>query len=131
MKLYSVKYKAGQKSPGSQKFWRITVDSKYKGDIGLLTHEVRHVLHWWVFVVLTLALAGALSLLVAPAYGLVALVAPWTYHWSYRVKALRIIFELDCYRAQLRAGSYVSDEFAVKAMVGHGMSASAARDALE
>tara|TARA_Y100000758_G_scaffold286947_1_gene238023 strand:- start:146 stop:541 length:396 start_codon:yes stop_codon:yes gene_type:complete len=130
MKLYSVKYKAAQKSPGSQKFWRITIDSKYKGDVGLLTHEVRHVLHWWVFVVLTLALAGALVLLVAPAYGLIALAAPWVYHWSYRVKALRIWFELDCYRAQLRAGSYVSDEFAVKAMVGHGMSASAARAAL-
>lgn len=131
MKFYSVKYKAGQKSPGKQKFWRVTIDSKYKGDVGLLTHEVRHVLHWWVSVVLTLALAGAMALLVAPAYGLIAGVAPWTYHWSYRVKALRILFELDCYRAQLRAGSYVSDEFAVKAMVCHGMSASAARDALE
>ena len=130
MKFYSVKYKAAQKSPGTQKFWRITIDSKYSGDIGLLTHEVRHALHWWAFVVFTLAVAGAMALLVAPAYGLIAGVAPWTYHWSYRVKALRILFELDCYRAQLRAGSYISDEFAVKAMVGHGMSASAARDAL-
>ena len=130
MKFYSVKYKAAKKSPGTQKFWRITIDSKYSGDIGLLTHEVRHALHWWAFVVFTLAVAGAMALLVAPAYGLIAGVAPWTYHWSYRVKALRILFELDCYRAQLRAGSYISDEFAVKAMVGHGMSASAARDAL-
>lgn len=131
MKLYSVKYKAGQKSPGNQKFWRIIIDSKYKGDVGLLTHEVRHVLHWWAFVVLTLALAGALSLLVAPAYGLIAVVAPWAYHGAYRVKALRILFELDCYRAQLRAGSYVSNEFAVKAMVGHGMDEKDARAALE
>ena len=136
MRCYSLSYKDGLNPPGNQRMWRITIASSAKGDIGLLTHEARHVLHWYAFGLLTVLLGIMLGMMVAPELYGVCAAAPWTYHVLYRIKALRIMFELACYKAQLRAGyapgrPYTNAEFAVQAMIGHGMDEDDARKALE
>lgn len=132
MKYYSLKYKPGPgKSPGNQKLWRIEIDSKYKHDKGLLAHEVCHVQQWYAAMFAVLLIASLLSFLVVPAWGLLAIAAPFAQQALYRVKAIRILMELQCYRAQIKAWNYTNNEFAVRAMVGHGMGENKARKALE
>lgn len=136
MKFYSLKYTWPQTPPGSQYLWRIRIDSRYKVDGGLLAHEVRHVQHWYAFGLLTVLLGIMLGMMVAPELYSVCAAAPWTYHVLYRAKWFRVMAELACYRKQLRVGfgpglPYRNAEFAIKAMIGHGMDEDDARKALE
>lgn len=135
MKLYSLKYVKSQSHPGIQKMWKITIIDKYRADDGLLAHELVHVKQWYAAMLLTFLLGAALWYWVAPVLGFLALAAPWAHGALYRVKALRIQMELHAYKVHVKIGvgpglPYRDNEFAIAAMVGHGMDAKDARRAL-
>jgi hypothetical protein len=136
MQYYSLSYKDGLNPPGNQRMWRIKISSSARNDHGLLEHEKLHVRQWWYCVIGTIVAASTLGhFVIAELYG-IGLTAPWVQHALYRIKAIRIQMELACYKAQLRYGyqngqPYSSAEFAVRAMVRHGMEESDAQKALE
>lgn len=134
MKWYSLKYRH-RTPPGWQKMWQVEIDPQYKADDGLLAHELIHVKQWYAAILLTFLLAAALWYWVDPVLGLLALFGPWTHNAMARVKMLRIQLELQAYKVHVKIGvgpglPYRDREFAIKAMVGHGMNAKDARRAL-
>lgn len=135
MRYYSVKYKSGRSHPGTQEFWKITIDSKHEGDLGLLEHEKLHVQNWYAVTILCLLIVGALAYWVAPIIGWLAVLAPFAKKALYRTQWFRVWEELRSYKAQLKVGvgpgrPYGSNEFAIAAMIGHGMDEDDARKAL-
>lgn len=134
MKWYSLKYRH-RSPPGGQEMWKVEIDPNHKVDDGLLAHELVHVKQWYAAMLLTFLLAAALWYGVAPVLGLLALFGPWTHNAMARVKMLRIQLELQAYKVHVKIGvgpglPYRDREFAIKAMVGHGMDAKDARRAL-
>lgn len=123
MKFYPLKYVPTQKHPGMQRMWRITIMERFKGDKGLLAHEVFHVAQWYVCLVLTVCLAAVLGYLVTPELYFIAGAAPWLHHILYRTAPYRRISEGWATRIQLRKGSYGSNvQWAVDWLKGMGMS---------
>ncbi len=134
MKFYSLKYRT-RTPPGGQKMWKVEIDPNHRVDEGLLAHELVHVKQWYAAMLLTFLLGAVLWYWVAPVLGFLALAAPWAHGALYRVKALRILMELHAYKVHVKIGvgpglPYRDREFAIKAMVGHGMDAKDARRAL-
>ena len=122
MKFYSLKYVSSQSHPGLQKMWKITIIDKYRGDKGLVAHEVFHVAQWYACLMLTLLLAGVLGYLAQPYWYALAVAAPWTHHGLYRTKPYKRLSEAMATRIQLRYGNYTGRQWAVKWLKDMGIS---------
>lgn len=96
----------------------IKILSKYKDDLGLLQHEKAHVQQWYIWLAIGLLFCTGLTLLVSvslwPLYGL----APVLHQLLYKfVRPYRRWCEVRAYRKQISVGGYVSNDFAVTALV--------------
>ena len=96
----------------------IRIRPKYKGDAGLLEHEKTHVRQWYGVLAIGLLFSTLLMLLVSPSlwplYGL----APFSHQLLYKfVRPYRRWCEVRAYRKQIAIGGYISNEFAVTALV--------------
>lgn len=74
----------------------VKIAEKHRGDKGLLAHELRHVLHWWVAALALVVVAFWIDSF--PLLG----VAPLAYNAAMRIRFVRLWAEVDCYRAQLK-----------------------------
>lgn len=91
---------------------------KYQHDVGLIEHEKTHVRQWYAVLGIGLLLCTLLMLLVSPSlwplYGL----APFLHQLLYRfVRPYRRWSEVQAYRKQIATGGYVSNDFAVTALI--------------
>ena len=120
MQLYRVQYteKIASGFGGTAQGPFIKMLSKYKDDSGLIEHEKTHVRQWYAVLAIGLLLCTLLTLLVSPSlwplYGL----APLLHQLLYKlVRAYRRWCEVQAYRKQIALGGYISNEFAVTALV--------------
>lgn len=96
----------------------IRIRPKYKGDAGLLEHEKTHVRQWYALTVLGLVSAAALVLLVSPELWPTIGAAPSLHPLLYKfLRPYRRWCEVKAYRKQIAIGGYISNEFAVTALV--------------
>jgi hypothetical protein len=92
---------------GTAKMALITIDPKYKSDIGIFYHELRHVQHWWIITLFLSILAG-LFLPLQPAL-ITMILSTTVYSILYQLsKSFRYWSELDCYAVQLKHYNDVS-----------------------
>lgn len=142
MKFYSLKYvtKLGDGFGGEARMWRIRILNKYRGDEGLLQHEIFHVLEWYAWGALALIIAvTGWQLTGSPLFAVFAGWAPWAFKTAYRWKWYRTYSEAWAYRIQLAAGGmggvpYHSPQFAINALMhkyGLGLSERRARELLK
>ncbi|MEJ3591403.1 MULTISPECIES: hypothetical protein [Pseudomonas] len=91
---------------------------KYQHDVGLIEHEKTHVRQWYAVLALGLLLCTLLTLLVSPSLWLLYGLAPSLHPLLYKfVRAYRRWCEVQAYREQIALGGYISNEFAVTALV--------------
>lgn len=133
MKYYLIKYadKLANGFGGTAQGPLIKILTKYKDDDGLLEHEKVHVRQWYAVLVLGLLLGALLTLLVSPLLWPVFGLAPFLHQLLYKlVLPYRRGCEVRAYRKQISVGDYISNEFAVTALVekyGLGLSVDEAR----
>ena len=120
MKYYLIKYEKilSHGFGGTAQGPVIKLLPKYKNDTGLIEHEKTHVRQWYAVLAIGLLLCTLLTLLVSPSlwplYGL----APLLHQLLYKlVRAYRRWCEVQAYRKQIALGGYISNEFAVTALV--------------
>lgn len=91
---------------------------KYKDDIGLLEHEKTHVRQWYFWLAVGLLLSTMLTLLVSPSLWPLLGLAPFLHQLLYKlVRPHRCWCEVQAYRKQIAVGGYLSNDFAVAALV--------------
>lgn len=96
----------------------IRIRPKYKGDAGLLEHEKTHVRQWYALTVLGLVSAAALVLLVSPELWPTIGAAPSLHLLLYKFqRPYRRWCEVKAYRKQVAVGGYLSNNFAVTALI--------------
>ena len=96
----------------------IKILPKYKNDVGLIEHEKTHVRQWYTVtaagVLLSTLLAFFVSASLLPLYGM----SPFSHRLLYKFfRPYRRWCEVQAYRKQIATGGYVSNEFAVTALV--------------
>ncbi|WP_278940774.1 hypothetical protein [Pseudomonas helleri] len=92
--------------------------SKYKGDTGLIEHEKTHVRQWYAALVIWLLLCALLTLLVSPSLWPLFGLSPFLHQLLYKlVRPYRCWCEVQAYRKQIAVGGYLSNDFAVAALV--------------
>ena len=97
----------------------IKILPKYKDDIGLLEHEKTHVWQWYFLLAVGLLLGTMLTLLVSPSLWPLFGLAPFLHQLLYKlVRPYRCWCEVQAYRKQIAVGGYLSNDFAVAALVG-------------
>lgn len=136
MKYYTLKYKDDLNGWGGKaSLFRIEILKKYKDDEGLLEHEKFHVRCWIYCTLLTWLISLCMYWLGTGAWWVPAVIlGPYLHTVLYRNKYFRRMVEARAYQIQLKEGNYVSDEFAIKAMMnkyGFGMSRGEAKKALK
>lgn len=102
MKLYLLKHKDIE--GGTASWFFVTIGNKHKGDEGLLAHEVRHVMHWYV-VTITCFAAWWFSQYVLTdvlLWVLLGVLCPFVYQLVQKIPAVLLWVELDCYAVQLK-----------------------------
>jgi len=102
---------------------------KYQHDVGLIEHEKTHVRQWYALMALGLsvcALLALLALLASPGFWIGCVVAPLLHPLLYKfIRPYRLWSEVRAYRKQIAVGGYVSNAFAVAALVDkYGLSLS-------
>lgn len=96
----------------------IKILPKYKDDIGLLEHEKTHVRQWYFWLAVGLLLGTMLTLLVSPSLWPLFGLAPFLHQLLYKfVRPYRCWCEVQAYRKQIAVGGYLSNDFAVAALV--------------
>ena len=120
MKFYSIKYT--EKTPkgfgGVTQGPIIKILPKYKYDVGLLEHEKTHVRQWYFWLAVGLLFGTMLTLLVSPALWPLFGLAPFLHQLLYKfVRRYRCWCEVQAYRKQITVGGYISNDFAVAALV--------------
>lgn len=91
---------------------------KYQNDVGLIEHEKTHVRQWYVVMAIGLLLCTLLTLIVSPFLWPLHGVAPFLHQLLYKiVRPYRRRCEVQAYRIQIALGGYISDEFAVTALI--------------
>ena len=96
----------------------IKIRPKYAADKGLLEHEKVHVRQWYAVLGLGLLLCTLLTLLVSPSLWSLYGLAPFLHQLLYKfVRPYRRWCEVKAYRKQIALGGYISNEFAVTALV--------------
>ena len=133
MKYYSLRYtaKISNTFTGTTQGPIIKILPKYKDDIGLLEHEKTHVQQWYFWLAVGLLLGTMLTLLVSPSLWPLFGLAPFLHQLLYKlVRPYRCLCEVQAYRKQIAVGGYLSNDFAVAALVekyGLKLSANKAR----
>ncbi|MQT57163.1 hypothetical protein GHO41_07345 [Pseudomonas sp. FSL R10-0399] len=96
----------------------IRIRPKYKDDTGLIEHEKTHVRQWYAAMAIGFLLSALLTLLVSnsvfPLFGLAPLLHQLLYKF---VRPYRCWCEVKAYRKQIAIGGYLSNDFAVKALI--------------
>lgn len=96
----------------------IKILPKYKDDIGLYEHEKMHVRQWYFWLAIGLLLGTMLTLLVSPSLWPLFGLAPFLHQLLHKfVRPYRCWCEVQAYRKQIAVGGYVSNDFAVAALV--------------
>ena len=96
----------------------IKVRPKYVSDRGLLEHEKTHVRQWYFWLAVGLLLGAMLTLLVSPSLWPLLGLAPFLHQLFYKfVRPYRCWCEVQAYRKQIAVGGYLSNDFAVAALV--------------
>ena len=120
MKYYLIKHteKLANGFGGMAQGPLIKILSKYKDDTGLIEHEKTHVRQWYAVLAIGLLLCTLLTLLVSPSLWLLYGLAPALHPLLYKfVRPYRRWCEVQAYRTQIKTGDYISNEFAVTALV--------------
>lgn len=120
MKYYLLKYTTSLSTGfgGTTQGPIIKILPKYKDDIGLLEHEKTHVRQWYFWLAVGLLLGTMLTLLVSPSLGPLFGLAPFLHQLLYKlVRPYRCLCEVQAYRKQIAVGGYLSNDFAVAALV--------------
>lgn len=120
MKFYIIKYteQIPKGLGGATQGPIIKILPKYKNDIGLLEHEKTHVRQWYFWLAVGLLLGTMLTLLVSPSLWLLFGLAPLLHQLLYKlVRPYRCWCEVQAYRKQIAVGGYLSNDFAVAALV--------------
>lgn len=96
----------------------IKILSKYKADTGLIEHEKTHARQWYFWLAVGLLLGTMLTLLVSPSLWPLLGLAPFLHQLLYKfVRPYRCWCEVEAYRKQIAVGGYISNDFAVVALV--------------
>ena len=96
----------------------IKILPRHKDDIGLLEHEKTHVQQWYFWLAVGLLLGTMLILLVSPSLWPLFGLAPFLHQLLYKfVRPYRCWCEVQAYRKQIAVGGYLSNDFAVTALV--------------
>lgn len=96
----------------------IKILPKYKGEAGLLEHEKAHVQQWYVWLVIGLLFCTALTLFVSPYLWPLFGLTPALHQLLYKfVRPYRGWCEIRAYRQQIAVGGYVSNDFAITALI--------------
>lgn len=135
MKYYSLKFTESMEDGfgGKARMWKIKILDRYRNDVGLLEHEKFHVRQWYYAMFATFVGAALLYWFAHPGWGWLAVLGPFVHGRIYRNKYYRKWSESKAYRIQLKAGDYLSPQFAINAMMhkyGLGLSERKARKAL-
>lgn len=120
MKYYLIKYteKVEGGFGGTAQGPLIKILPKYKGDTGLIEHEKTHVRQWYAALSIWLLLCALLSLVVSPVLWPLCGLAPLVHPVLYKlVRPYRQWCEVQAYRKQIAVGGYLSNDFAVTALV--------------
>lgn len=120
MKYYLLKYTTSLSTGfgGTTQGPIIKILPKYKDDIGLLEHEKTHVRQWYFWLAVGLLLGTMLNLLVSPSLWPLLGLAPFLHQLLYKfVRPYRCWCEVQAYRKQIAVGGYLSNDFAVAALV--------------
>lgn len=92
--------------------------SKYRDDVGLLEHEKMHVRQWYSVLAIGLLICTLLMLLVSPSLWPMYGAALFLHQMFYKcVRPYRRWCEVKAYRKQIEVGGYISNDFAVAAIV--------------
>lgn len=87
---------------GEAKLFVVTIDPRYKDDKGLLAHELRHVLHWWVVTLMCLcAWVVAAQYVSGQVLALLLPVCFLAYDIAQLIPSVKLWVEVDCYAEQL------------------------------
>ncbi len=120
MKYYLLRFKDGipDKFSGQTCWMFIWIRPKLSNDIGLLEHEKAHVRQWYFWLAVGLLLGTMLNLLVSPSLWPLLGLAPFLHQLLYKfVRPYRCWCEVQAYRKQIAVGGYLSNNFAVAALV--------------
>lgn len=118
MIYYHLRYKDKLSSGmgGWSWLWFIRIDKRYKGDRGLLEHEIEHVhqcYRLW-FITALIGLIGGLILSNVWTFVILGLGGMFTHSFLYTfIKEYRLWSEVKAYRKQLKVRSYRSPLFAI------------------